>query len=299
MSRPLWARPKILILEIALFAAFVASFAVIPLFGWRFAVILTVLVLAHEAGHIWALHHYGIGLKGFFFIPFMGAIVVPESNEFPSDTADAWVSLMGPLWGFGSALVAMGLWHITGNKSFLEAAFYAVIINLFNLDLLFPIDGGRMMRCFSHMLSPFRGLLLFAFLNLISLAPIALVGWLPFYAAQHALMPRWLIGVNIFSLVLLLAAVSHGAYSEWRDRALLIWYKAVLVEEKKSIPEQRFAEDPAGGLCQKLDLAAALYRRAEEMKIGKKQFFILLATYLGLASAFVLLLVKLLAIIKS
>jgi len=290
MARPLWAEKKLLTLEILLFILFVLAFKLV--LGWKAALILTAVVLVHEFGHIWAMHHFKLGLKAFLFIPMAGAVVVPAADKYPSENADGWVSLMGPIWGFGSALLALGLWRLTGAGIFHEAAFFAALINVFNLDLLFPLDGGRLMRCFTHMLAPSNGLIVFSILNLISLAPIVLAGWLTIQAIKDPGISRILIWISLGSLVLMVGIVIFGAYTELRDRMLLIWYETTLPEEKKVILEQRINTDPTGKLREKLFLAAASYRRAEEIKLSGKQFVFLLLAYLATLTGLVILIVK-------
>ena len=290
MARPLWAEKKLLTLEILLFILFILAFEL--LLGWKVALILTAFILIHESGHIWTMHHFKLGLRAFLFIPMAGAVVVPAANEYPSENADGWVSLMGPVWGFGSALLALGLWRLSGLQIFHEAAFFAALINIFNLDLLYPLDGGRLMRCFTHKLAPSKGLAVFSILNLVSLLPIAWAAWLTIQAIKNPEISRILIWVSLGSLVLMVGIVIFGAYTELRDRMLLIWYESTLPEEKRKILKQGIDSDSTGKLREKLFLAAASYRRAEEVKLSGKQLIFLLLAYLATLAGLVILILK-------
>ena len=66
--------------------------------GAKFTVSLFVVVLVHEAGHLAALKIFHLKVHGLYFIPFIGAGVVPK-NELPSPEVEAAVSLAGPLAG--------------------------------------------------------------------------------------------------------------------------------------------------------------------------------------------------------
>lgn len=295
---PRWFRPKILIWEIFLLAAFVVSFAVMPFFDWKFAVILTALVAIHELGHVWAMYRFGMKLKGLFFIPFLGAATVPTESEFPSDLADAWVSLMGPLWGLGSAGVALALWYITGAQAFHMAAFYAIILNIFNLILLFPIDGGRLMRCLTHALPPAYGLAMFLILNVISLAPIIFIVVQAVYVFKVIPFPMWFIVLNIASLAFMLFVVAYGTRTEWRERAAFSWYELTTPEEKQAIMKrgENLEDEVAVKNRESLLFVTAAYEEAENKKIRGRQIAVLIPVYLATVAAFVVLMV---VVVKS
>lgn len=289
VPEPRWFRPKILAWEIFLVIAFIASFAAIPMFDWKFAAILTVLVAIHEFGHIFMMYRFGMKLKGLFFIPFLGAATVPTRNDFPSDLADSWVSLMGPIWGLGSAVVALALWYITGIQAFHMAAFYAIILNIFNLILLFPIDGGRLMRCLTHALPPFYGLGLFLLLDLISLAPIIFVVVQAVHVFKLVPFPTWFIALNIASLALMLVIVAYGTRTEWRERAVLNWYELTTPEEKCAIMERGLNSEDEVAVKNReaLLFVAELYKDAEGKKLRGKQIAVLIPVYLVTVAAFV------------
>ena len=70
----------------------VASF--ILLFGWVFALILTIAIIIHEYGHWLAMRMTGQPKPRIMLIPFLGGVAVPN-HPYKSQFDDAFVSLMG------------------------------------------------------------------------------------------------------------------------------------------------------------------------------------------------------------
>ena len=71
--------------------------------GWKFALVFVLMILAHELGHYFTLKNYGLEARLPMFIPFIGAYTVggvPESLEH-----DAYIALAGPLTGLGVAAI--------------------------------------------------------------------------------------------------------------------------------------------------------------------------------------------------
>lgn len=115
------------------------------LFSPEFAAILMISLFVHESGHIWAMKRYGIKTKGIYFIPFVGGAAVSES-AFPSRKAEVVVALMGPIWGFGTALCCAGLYAATKHPLWAGASAWIALVNLFNLLPINPLDGGRVFK---------------------------------------------------------------------------------------------------------------------------------------------------------
>jgi hypothetical protein len=59
------------------------------------------------------------------------------------------VGLAGPVLGSLGALVALGLYALTGDELFKALAFVGFLLNLFNLLPVLPLDGGRAMAALS------------------------------------------------------------------------------------------------------------------------------------------------------
>src|SRR3989344_346902 len=76
-------------------------------FSWQFALLIMLLLVVHESGHVWAMKRVGMKTKGIFFIPFLGAAAVSE-EMFPSRKAEVYVAIMGPIWGLVLSAIVLG-----------------------------------------------------------------------------------------------------------------------------------------------------------------------------------------------
>lgn len=132
------------LLKVGLAAASLVGYSV--LYNWKFAILLMVAIGWHESGHVWAMRRVGIKTKGFYFLPFIGGAAIAE-DEFKSDADNAYVSIMGPIWGLLMSAVAGALYYITGQPLWAAASGWMAMLNIFNLLPITPLDGGRIMRC--------------------------------------------------------------------------------------------------------------------------------------------------------
>jgi Zn-dependent protease len=107
--------------------------------GWAFAAGFVVLILIHETGHAVAMQREGIPASAPVFIPFVGAFIAMRGR--PRDAyVEAKVAIGGPLLGSLAAwaTLAAGLGHV------------GVLLNLFNLIPVSPLDGGRIAGVFTR-----------------------------------------------------------------------------------------------------------------------------------------------------
>ena len=119
------------------------------IYGWKFALGFVLSIYVHEMGHVSALAYYGIPATAPMFIPFFGAVV--RLKAYPANPSqDARVGLAGPLWGLGAALVAMGMYLVTGSMLWAAIAQTGAWINLFNLIPIWQLDGGRGFRALTR-----------------------------------------------------------------------------------------------------------------------------------------------------
>jgi Zn-dependent protease len=120
----------------------VAAYSV--LWGWSFALGFVLLILVHEMGHVFALRREGIKASAPMFIPFMGAVIGARSLG-DNALAEARVGLAGPLLG-SLAAGGVAIAGAASHSDFLEALGYTgMLLNLFNLLPVVPLDGGRAM----------------------------------------------------------------------------------------------------------------------------------------------------------
>ncbi|MCR8644138.1 site-2 protease family protein [Paenibacillus sp. N1-5-1-14] len=121
------------------------------------ALTLFSIVLIHELGHVAAIRVFGWRLKVVRLLPFGGVAEVEESGNVP-----AWeelvVAIAGPaqhIWmiGFAWGMKVCGVFDPAWWDYFIEAN---LMLGLFNLLPILPLDGGRMMQCAVSYFLPFH-----------------------------------------------------------------------------------------------------------------------------------------------
>lgn len=115
------------------------------LFTWKFAIMISILLLIHEYGHIWAMKRCGLKTKGIYFIPFLGAAAVSEES-FKSRRDEAYIAIMGPIFGLVLSVIFAVIYLVTKDTFFAASAGFMAMVNLFNLLPINPLDGGRIMK---------------------------------------------------------------------------------------------------------------------------------------------------------
>jgi len=117
--------------------------------GWLFAAGFVLLIFVHEMGHAVAMRLEGIPAGAPVFIPFVGAFIAMQGR--PRDAAvEARVAMAGPVAGSLAAWAV--LWAgVELDQPLLRALGHtAVLINLFNLVPVSPLDGGRVVMAFTR-----------------------------------------------------------------------------------------------------------------------------------------------------
>jgi len=115
------------------------------LFSWQFAVILTISLVIHEYGHVWAMRAVGIPTRGFYLIPFVGGAAVPE-RAFASRLEETFVALAGPAFGLAQAVLIYALYVVYQYPLLGAVAAWIAVLNLFNMIPITPLDGGRIVK---------------------------------------------------------------------------------------------------------------------------------------------------------
>jgi Zn-dependent protease len=143
------------------------------LFTWQFAVMIMVLLFVHESGHIIAMKRCRLKTKGIYFIPFLGAAAVSE-DMFKSRRDEAYIAIMGPIFGFVLSGISLVIYIATKNALFAAAAGWMAMINLFNLLPINPLDGGRIMKSIAFSINSKFG---YIFLTIGIVISIILTFW--------------------------------------------------------------------------------------------------------------------------
>ncbi len=196
------------------------------IYGWKFGVGIVLLIFIHECGHALAARMRGIPTGIMVFIPLMGAFVTTKRYG-KNIVEDAFIGIMGPVFGTGAGLGCLLLYAILPGHSLFWLALAQVnfFMNLFNLAPTPPLDGGWITPLFSpKLLAVGAVLLLFliplnpfiAVLALMSL-PRIIAGWKAkpeesdYYQATASV--RWKFGAAYLGLAAFLALLGFGLHS--------------------------------------------------------------------------------------
>lgn len=118
-------------------------------FGWAQAVVLIVVLLFHESGHAVAMRLFGYRDMHMLFVPMLGAVVSGSAREL-AGWKQAVILLAGPMPGLLLGIAAMFFINTLENTAPLinwqMAAMMAILINLFNLLPITPLDGGQLVE---------------------------------------------------------------------------------------------------------------------------------------------------------
>lgn len=127
------------------------------LLGWKVALLLAVGVGFHEYGHLWAARRMGLETRGFYLLPFMGGVAL-VAGRYRTYSQQAFVVIMGPLWGAFLALVSFGVYLLTHQVFWLQASAWMALLNLFNLLPLSFMDGGQLMGTITYSINKTLGM---------------------------------------------------------------------------------------------------------------------------------------------
>jgi Zn-dependent protease len=117
--------------------------------GWAFAAGFVLLIFVHEMGHAVALRREGIPAGAPVFIPFVGAFVAMHGR--PRDAGvEARVAMAGPVLGSLAAWAVLGAGLAWQAPLLVALGHTAVLLNLFNLVPVPPLDGGRIAGAFTR-----------------------------------------------------------------------------------------------------------------------------------------------------
>ncbi len=115
--------------------------------GVWFAVGFVLLIFVHEMGHVIQLRREGIPASAPVFIPFVGAFVAMRG--LPRNAyVEAKVGIAGPILGTLGAWAVLGVGLALDVPVLLAVGHVGLLLNLFNLLPVSPLDGGRVAGAF-------------------------------------------------------------------------------------------------------------------------------------------------------
>jgi len=132
---------------VAVVSMALATLSYVPLFGWRYAALMILVLLVHELGHMAAIWSLRLQVETLVFVPLLGAFVTYEQPRIVEH--DAVIALSGPaagaLFAWGCAVAAVS----TGDEDLGLLGATGALFNLLNLMPVPPLDGGRILAVIS------------------------------------------------------------------------------------------------------------------------------------------------------
>lgn len=165
------------------------------------------LIWVHEMGHVLAARKIGLPVSAPVFVPFLGALI--RMKELPKNAKDEAIMAMGgPLLGALGAFACLAVWQLNGDKLWLWLAGIGMLINLFNLIPVAPLDGGRIATLFGRGFwwAGLAALVVLSFVIEDSLLILFAVLGLLEIDSRFTRLPRWVF------LVPVVLALAHGIY---------------------------------------------------------------------------------------
>lgn len=240
--------------KVGLAAASLAGYAAI--WNWKFGLLLMIAVGFHESGHVWAMKKMGIKTKGFYFLPFIGGAAIAEEN-YRTYGENAYIAIMGPVWGALMAWGAGALYWTTGNPMWAAAGAWMATLNLFNLLPITPLDGGQLMRAIAFSIHKNLGVLFLA-LSLLFAGAV-----------------MWKLHIGLFVLILAIGAAE--LFMEVRYRLRMAKVRAGTLDKWK-LPSNHLDSTQEDGLKRYPD------------SMNKKQLALTVVAYAGTIAALIVLL---------
>ncbi len=112
-------------------------------FGWALGACFLIILAVHETGHTIAIRQRGLPASLPVFIPFLGALI--NLRRQPRDAGEeAYIAAAGPLFGLGASYAMLFLGLMFHVPVLVVAAGFGMLLHIFNLLPVTPLDGGRM-----------------------------------------------------------------------------------------------------------------------------------------------------------
>lgn len=226
------------------------------LWSWKFGLLLMIAVGFHESGHVWAMKKMGIKTKGFYFLPFIGGAAIAE-EQYKTYGENAYIAIMGPVWGALMAWGAGALYWVTGNPMWAAAGAWMATLNLFNLLPITPLDGGQLVRAIAFSIHKNLGVLFLA---------LSLLG---------AGIVMWKLHIGLFVLILAIGAAE--LFFEVRHRLRMARVRAGTLN-KWLLPSDHLDSTQEDGLKRYPD------------SMNKKQLALTVVAYAGTIAVLIVLL---------
>ncbi|WP_020209746.1 metalloprotease [Gilvimarinus chinensis] len=118
------------------------------LFNLEVAICIIAALFIHEFGHVMAMRQCGLKVKGIYLIPFLGGAAVSEQAK--TRWQDYKISMAGPVIGSAGAVAGWLAWLLTGYQTLAIFAAVSLLLNIFNLLPIVPLDGGQAIKAIAY-----------------------------------------------------------------------------------------------------------------------------------------------------
>jgi Zn-dependent protease len=120
--------------------------------GAAYAAGVALMFCIHEAGHLLAACWRRVPADPPVFLPFVGAFILTHPEAAPDGRPDdeAFIALGGPALGTAGAWACWAAGEALGSPQLVQAAWLGMVLNLFNLIPLAPLDGGQIAQAVSE-----------------------------------------------------------------------------------------------------------------------------------------------------
>ena len=128
----------------------VFSFVLIYCGRWQSCLVYLIVLILHEMAHYLVARILGYKLTNVVFMPY--GIGIGGNNVFFAKRHEIWIALAGPLCNFLLALITMSGWWLVPVSYHYTGLFFEVniVLGVFNLIPLYPLDGGRVLYACCH-----------------------------------------------------------------------------------------------------------------------------------------------------
>ncbi|SDF25508.1 sporulation factor SpoIVFB. Metallo peptidase. MEROPS family M50B [Fontibacillus panacisegetis] len=216
---------------------------------------LFVIVFIHELGHVAAARFLGVKVLSVQMLPFGGVAIMEDTGHLTAGR-EILISLAGPLQnmvliGLSLLFHAVGLWDGPFLSYFINSN---LLIALFNLLPILPLDGGKISQSLCTLLLPYHATLIWSH-RISLLFSIMLIA--------YSIIPQ-LLGQGAVQLNLLLVG-SFLLYSNWSDyRNIPYRFLRFLVNRERFFSEQHngnIAQPIVADKSKPLDYILRLFKR--------------------------------------
>lgn len=204
-----------------------------------------IIVLIHESIHLIVARY--LGFSGFTVEIYpIGTVLKLKDLEEATPKEDLIISISGPVGNFVIGLLCLGINYFCKSDFINHIMKYNLVIGIFNLIPVFPLDGGRILR------SILATRLIYKKANEIALRISIIIGYiflLGFFASVF-------MGISNINLALIAIFILSVSYKEKRRIAYIIM--GYIIKKKEKFIKRGYIENKTISVYYKLSLLQLL-----------------------------------------